>query len=299
MHPPDTSRWTATLHRVYSRVDPERTAIDHVVASRRRSVHRSSPAMNHAQHAPGPLNGKFVPGAEESRLRAFVDAPEEVAGDDLAACWRAFVVSGHKAPLKFYRSLAQAMLNRDAPVLAYDVTNAGLPYFPRDLKLRRLQALALARSGAAVSAHELAHALYLKDPKNEETLGLLARTHKDLAFLTDDAHQRRQHLEKAAKIYEQAYQETKGCWSGINAATLAALRGDHEHAARLAAKVGQQCRKELPKTPRRQRYWLVATLGEAALILGHAKEAADWYRQAGQLAKKQFGQLASTRRHAR
>src|SRR5262249_5970146 len=46
-------------------------------------------------------------------------------------------------------------------------------------------------------------------------------------------------------------------------------------------------------------YWLFATLGEAALILRDWSEAANWYRQAGQVGRRSFCDFQSSRRNAR
>lgn len=58
------------------------------------------------------------------------------------------------------------------------------------------------------------------------------------------------------------------------------------------------CLREL-KRARGDKYWLLATLGEAALIMRDWSQAADWYAQAGAIGRKRVGDLQSSRRNAR
>src|SRR5439155_22321113 len=46
-------------------------------------------------------------------------------------------------------------------------------------------------------------------------------------------------------------------------------------------------------------YWLLATLGEAALILGERFEAEEWYGRAAEVGRGRLGDISSTRRNAR
>jgi len=98
----------------------------------------------------------------------------------------------------------------------------------------------------------------------------------------------------------QAYQTTGGYWSGINAATLALILREREQAVTLAREVAEQCRVELARVeePTGDRYWLLSTLGEAALLLGQWSEAEDWYGQAVELGRGNWGSLQSTRHNA-
>jgi class 3 adenylate cyclase len=144
-------------------------------------------------------------------------------------------------------------------------------------------------------------ALYQEGHQDEETVALLARTHKDLAGETTDAGEKARHFRQAYKFYAHAYQATGGYWSGINAATVALLLGEREQAAALAREVAEQCRSEIVgvEQPAEDRYWLLSTLGEAALLQGNWPEAEDWYGQAVELEPGNWGNLQSTRRNAR
>jgi len=118
--------------------------------------------------------------------------------------------------------------------MAYDVANNGLSIWAGDLRLRQLQALALARSGACAKANAALTSLYEEDHTDEETLGMLARTHKDLGMRSKSEEERCEHLAKAYALYADAYEKEGSYWTGINAATVAFLRGDKESSRKLA-----------------------------------------------------------------
>ena len=66
--------------------------------------------------------------------------------------------------------------------------------------------LALARSGDIELANQLLTDLAAEGTSDAETLGMLARTHKDLALRTTNAARRTEHLASAFRIYYQAYE---------------------------------------------------------------------------------------------
>ncbi len=136
----------------------------------------------------------------------------------------------------------------------------------------------------------------------EETLGLLARTYKDLALLAPNENERQANLRGSLELYASAYEKTgKRYWTGINVATLATLLRDKELAQTTAQEVRARCQEELEKTPKEDanRYWIFATLGEAALNLGDISEAEFYYRQAAESGVGRYGDLNSTRRQAK
>jgi predicted Zn-dependent protease len=148
----------------------------------------------------------------------------------LQGLWRAHDPDTWSGNPEIYRMLGERTLKLGEPLMAYDVVAEGIKCFPDNLHLRQLFALALARSGAAGSANAVLVGLYQEGHRDEETLGLLARTHKDLAGDAADASEANQHLRQAYEFYTEAYRATGGYWSGINAATLALLLGERERA---------------------------------------------------------------------
>lgn len=200
---------------------------------------------------------------------------------------------------------AQRLLDRGEPLLAYNAVQGGLDRHPDDARLRQLQALALARSGDLERANAILAALAAAGHDDAETLGLLARTHKDLALRARDDSARALHLASGLRLYERAFEAAKGraaaadAWyTGINAAAMAVFAGDLAKARGIAAEVREVCAAEegAPSTPS---YWREATLGEAALILGDAEGAARHYSRARALAGRRFGDLSTTRLQAR
>ena len=204
------------------------------------------------------------------------------------------------------REQAERFLRAGEPLLAYNAVQLGLEKWPGDLRLRQLQSLALARSGAIARANQGLRRLRDEGHVDAETLGLLARTHKDLGTTAQDAALRAFHLKEAYSLYNEAYERASreghgadAYYTGINAATMAFLRGESERAHTIARHVRALCASELARAGVSGEYWLRATLAEAALILGERAEAEAQYAAAARLAGRRHGDLASTRGQAR
>jgi class 3 adenylate cyclase len=209
-------------------------------------------------------------------------------------------MTSHPTNLDEFRLAATSFLEKGEPLIAYDTISEGLLRFPGDVRLRQMLALALARSGASQPANSILVQLAGEGHLDEETLGLLARTHKDLWAASDNEQERRRHLHAAFEHYREAHNASGGCWSGINAATMALMLGDQPMATMLARQVRARC-LEIRRSASNSEdgYWLLAMLGEAALILQEWSEARDWYEEAAVVGGQRWGDLASTRRNAR
>ncbi|HEX9918752.1 MAG TPA: RyR domain-containing protein, partial [Pyrinomonadaceae bacterium] len=99
---------------------------------------------------------------------------------DLLALWQARDPARWARSAELYRRLGARLMKLGEMLLAYDVFSEGLKPWPGDLRLRQLQAHALTRLGATERANALLLALYDEGQRDEETVGMLARTHKDL-----------------------------------------------------------------------------------------------------------------------
>ena len=201
---------------------------------------------------------------------------------------------------------AERLLGMGEPLLAYNAVQLALAERPRSVRLRQLKGLALARSGALQRARKELQALRDEGFTDGETLGLLARTHKDLALATGDAVEREKQLAAAFDIYSAGYRESarRGAtadayYTGINAATMALLRGEIDSAREIAGEVESLCKQALRDCDTADAYWPQATLAEAALILGDDEAARKRYAAAAELAGSHFGNLTSTRHQAR
>jgi class 3 adenylate cyclase len=199
-----------------------------------------------------------------------------------------------------WRQRGQTLLAGGAPIVAYDTLADGLAAFPGDARLRQLLALALARSGASRAAIPILEALRGEGHVDEETIGLLARAHKDLWSEGGAPDERRAHLQAAHNFYAEAHRLSGGIWSGINAATTALLLGRRDDAATLARSVRDRCLKDEAGDPScATNYWHLATLAEAHLILGEWSEAEAAYARATEVGRGRPADTASTRRNAR
>ena len=203
--------------------------------------------------------------------------------------------------------LADQHLKKGEPLVAYNIVQEALARWPANRRLTQLQALALARSGDIERANEMLQGLANQGVDDSETLGLLARTHKDLALGSPSPTSRARHLDASYELYARAYENARrdnsadAAWyTGINAATLAVLRRQVDTARRIAREVNALC-AGLDGTDEQPgaRYWREATLGEASLILGDLPAARGRYAEAMALAGRRYGDVSSTRKQAR
>lgn len=217
---------------------------------------------------------------------------------ELMSIWRARDPVIFARDPEIYRVLGDRVLAQGEPLLAYDVIREGLGHWPNDIRLRQLQGLALARSGATERANAVLQKLHAEGQTDEETLGMLGRTFKDLAAAAPRSDQRMQSLRRAAEIYNEAYRASGGYWSGINAATMSLLIGEKDRAQEMADRVSEQCRQKGSESGT-DSYWRYAVLGEAALICRDLGQAGEWYARAAAEGKNRFGHINSSRRNAR
>jgi tetratricopeptide (TPR) repeat protein len=214
------------------------------------------------------------------------------------------------------RATARRLLATGEPILALDMVDAAVARWPTDLALLQLRALALAKSGALERAAELLRTLLDAGHRDGETLGLLGGRLKELAEREPPGRARERVRREALDAYGEAYRNAcaagvaeAACFAGINVASLAWLGGDCARGERLAREVAALCARSLDavsapggeRDAASQSYWLRATLGEAALLLGDTARAREEYTVAGALARtdRRFADLASTRRQAR
>ncbi len=128
-----------------------------------------------------------------------------------------------------------------------------------------------------------------QEKPDEETLGMLARIYKDKWRHSGD----REMARRSRDMYHYSYRTTGGYYTGINAATMSLLIGDVDLAQELARAVLEQCRKA--QAEQGSDYWLLATLGEAELLLGNNNKATALYRQAVPLAGSRHAWIVSSR----
>lgn len=222
-------------------------------------------------------------------------ASEKVDLEQLLYIWHNHDSNSWATNKELYLILAERVIKFAEPLLAFDVLQEALEFFPEELRLKELMGLTMARLGSYEKANELLYSLYVTGGKDSiETLGMLGRTHKDLWLNSKDDEDKKNHLAKSRKYYQEAYDKEKSLWTGINVATTFALEGNIKEAQKSAQEIIKLCEKE----NNQEDYWLQATYGEAWLILGKHDEAIKHYKEAVALGQKNIGDINSTRRNA-
>lgn len=198
---------------------------------------------------------------------------------------------------ELYVALGAQFIRRGEALLAYEVVNEALVYWPEHERLRHIEGLALARSGATRRANAIAERLSesVRDPELvEDAIALLGRTHKDLALAAGSAEERRSHLRRALEAYGRAFERSGQYYAAINAGSMAFLLGDTARAAEHATAA-----RALAADAAESDYWARATIGEASVILGELDAAGAHYRAAAAAAGRHFGDIGSMRRQLR
>ncbi|TNF26174.1 MAG: DUF4071 domain-containing protein [Deltaproteobacteria bacterium] len=199
---------------------------------------------------------------------------------------------------ELYITLAERILKFAEPLQAFDIIQEGTEAFPGNVRLRELKGLTLARLGSYEKANNVLYELYQSAGKDRiETLGMLGRTHKDLWLSSTNEKDKKYHISKSREYYLEAYKLEPSVWTGINVAATYAFEGNLTEAQKKAAEIKNLC--EIDLSDGSQNYWLLATMGEANLILGEYSDAVDYYKQAVAIGKKNIGDINSTRRNAR
>jgi tetratricopeptide (TPR) repeat protein len=209
--------------------------------------------------------------------------------------------------------IGNEILQQGEPLLAYDVFSSGLKTFgeniPLDLRdekkhtvavaLIHGKAKALTQSGALTQARDLLELLIGHDITDSETMGLLGRVYKDMAF--SEGSQQKQFLEKAFTLYFTAYQKASANddldsarYNGINAAALSFFSDKKEQSLKLASEVEKLClRIREQQGDNADSFWIDATLGEAFLLQGEYSRAWQLYRKACEKTGRDLLRLSS------
>jgi class 3 adenylate cyclase/tetratricopeptide (TPR) repeat protein len=196
----------------------------------------------------------------------------------------------------FYTRLGELADKVGQAMFALDVLEEGLKKHGGDLRLTQLFCLSKIKCGYLIDARDLLSNLVKQGNQDEETLGILGRVYKEMWLSSSGGSPEHPSLKKSRNLYLKAFINTRGNYSGINAASLSLIMGDTATAHKLARKVISICSESLKEEANKQDYWIIATLGEAFILLGKQEQARKYYGLARKIAGKNYSSIASTRR---
>lgn len=208
-----------------------------------------------------------------------------------------------------YVKTAKALTSAGFPLLGERVARKGLSAHPAATGLECCMAQALARLGSSQLAGQIVDSitprLASSDPFFVESHALRGRLFTDAALRTEDVQARRALFQQAAQAYEVAAGVTRHGeqradathFPVINAASMRLLAGHHTAARAHAAVARSLAQAEFESG--KHNYWTLASLGEAALILGEQTAAHDYYLEAASRAQGRRGDVATMHRRLR
>ncbi|HEY1076566.1 MAG TPA: tetratricopeptide repeat-containing protein, partial [Fontimonas sp.] len=191
---------------------------------------------------------------------------------------------------------AEAALRTGNALLCYDLVDrlGRREAFGPELsqRLDYLAILSLAHCGSTQRALDRYHSTQKQSlASDQDWLALEGRLFKDLARQGGAGAQFM--YARAAESYWQAFRQTGGYFSAINAATMFMLSGDAGRAQALAREVLAQT-ADLPGADELERYNLLASQAEAALLLEDQDTARRALRSADTLARSHRTSRART-----
>lgn len=207
--------------------------------------------------------------------------------------------AGFAEEIAEYETMVRQAVSSGQLLTAIEVAKDGLHRFPDNLALRQQLALAQTQAGALEAAQAVLAEVVKDSPKDEETLSLLGRIHKELWRRAADAETGAAALQKACEFYGEAFNLKHSYYPGINLAFCLLASGDRAKALEVADKVAESCRRELAALRDSADGWLHGTLAEALVHLGDPDGAAVHYRKAAQLFRGRWRDLASMQGQAR
>ncbi len=231
-------------------------------------------------------------------FNAFLEERKEDIEQAIHELWMSRDEASWRREPYFYIRLGETADKLGQVMFAHDVFREGLEYFPNDLRLTQLFALASIKCGFLLRAKDLLTGLVNKGHNDEETLGILGRVYKDMWLYTGGGIEGKTYLKQSRDLYLDAFKRNRGYYSGINAASMSLMLGEQALAEKLAKIVLKIC-IELMKDESARDYWGLATLGEGLLLLKNFKEARRYYSLAKRKGAKNFSYLASTRKQIR
>lgn len=149
-----------------------------------------------------------------------------------------------------------------------------------DFDAKHKAVLALVRAGSLDFALSEYDRYGLTEVRHhEDIMGLGGRLYKDL-YLSHSGSEAQEFARRSAEKYEDAYQDTGGYYSGINAATMSFLGGIPAEIVEMRARRILEGLPPVEKTPDEEIYFVLATRAESWLLLGDKHQAQAALRNA-------------------
>lgn len=183
---------------------------------------------------------------------------------------------------------------------AIDACAFAIGRFPRSIRLKQLHGLALRRAKRLEEASYELNLLLENNHRDTETLGILAAVWADLWEKRNsegDQSGARDALELSQQLYAEGFEKVPtDTYTGINAASKAALLGDGPKAAELAGRVLDRLQEQevLRGGVPSKDYWERVTEPEALLLQGDAERALELYHDARVAHQEEIGSIQST-----
>ncbi|MBU1398821.1 MAG: hypothetical protein KKH85_08040 [Proteobacteria bacterium] len=191
----------------------------------------------------------------------------------------------------------ETLLKQGEPLFAYDLVKRARLDFPEDVPLRQLQALTLIRTGAPGEALTVLTQLLREGNRDQGTLAPLARAYRDYGERVKDPVMLRKCFLRAFQLYEEAYRNSRGVWSGVHAAWLALELGFADTASKLAIQVELGARDLLQRARAdgTDPFWYLAILGITAMLQRRFSEGFGFCKEMADIGRGRIGDVAEVR----
>ncbi|WP_026942244.1 adenylate/guanylate cyclase domain-containing protein [Hellea balneolensis] len=162
--------------------------------------------------------------------------------------------------------------------MAFDEAMAALKDNPNDVSLKHISVLSLLRGGALKAAETLFKNFELAKEMHEDILALSGRIIKGRIEEKNGPSSPSLYAD-AATLYEQTYEQTRGGYSGVNAASLWYMAGDKKRARHLAQTILRSYENSGPELEV-PNYYFHATRAECLFLLENEGAAASALKKA-------------------
>lgn len=200
-------------------------------------------------------------------------------------CYQVPLAHAHRlwaSGLKGKRAQAEALLRKEVKTFSHAVpllVEYGLLLIEVGKSLEALRLLEPLEEDARLFGDYELLARIGRGWKDHGDAALETNTITAAEFLrTGGAHPSWQFYHNAVRLYEAAYGISRHYYPGVNVATLAYMLGERQRSRQVAKEVLRFWAKRVG--PEAERFWILASEGDASLLTGGSKPAAEFYRAA-------------------